>query len=63
MSSLAVFMRPVVVQKGSIIVREGDTAENLYIIREGEVRVMAQYEDDISKIQVRICCIRVDLQI
>ena len=54
LSSLAVFMRPVTVQKGTVIAREGDMADNLYIIREGDVRVLAQYDEGVSDILVRV---------
>jgi len=44
LSSLAVFVRPVAYDRGALVVSEGEIAGRLYIVQEGEVRVMCEYD-------------------
>lgn len=52
LSSLAVFVRPISLEKGTVVFAEGQLADKLYVIREGEVRLLGRYADGVAGIQV-----------
>lgn len=52
LSSLSVFVRAATYDRGSVVVSQGDVADRMYVIMEGDVRVLAEYDDDFEEQQV-----------
>jgi CRP-like cAMP-binding protein len=44
LSSLAVFMRSATYERGAVIVRQDEAAEQLFVIMQGEARVLGKYD-------------------